>query len=78
MTWRDRARPIIARVIAETGGDDLKLVRKALREAYPFGERAMHPYKVWCSEVNRQLGTQRIKADDRQLSLEAKKESEAE
>jgi hypothetical protein len=26
-----------------------------LRDAYPWGERAYHPYRIWCSEVNRQL-----------------------
>lgn len=25
--------------------------RKAVRTAYPFGQRQMHPYKVWLSEV---------------------------
>lgn len=25
--------------------------REQLREAYPFGERAMWPYKVWCARV---------------------------
>ena len=57
MSWRDSAKPIIQRVISETGRNDLKALRKALREAYPFGERAYHPYKVWCDEVRKQLGT---------------------
>ncbi len=56
MNWRQQAAPIIARVIAEVGRDDEKKLRSALREAYPFGERAMHPYKIWCDEVRRQIG----------------------
>ena len=54
-TWRTRSAPIIARVIAEVGTDDMKALRKALREAYPFRERKYWPYKVWCDEVKRQI-----------------------
>ena len=49
--WRQQARPIIVKVIREVGTDDPKKLRKALREAYPFTERSMHPYKMWCKEV---------------------------
>nr|QNI17910.1 hypothetical protein [Pseudomonas aeruginosa] len=31
-------------------------LRKALAEAYPWGNRANRPYKAWLSEVKRQLG----------------------
>ena len=55
-TWRKHAAPIIARVIAEHQGDSEKDIRTALRAAYPYGERRMWPYKVWCAEVRRQLG----------------------
>lgn len=55
MTWRDSAYPIIGKVIAENKDKTEKEIRKALREAYPYGERRMHPYKVWCDEVNKQL-----------------------
>jgi len=54
--WRGRARPIIAKVIAEHAGRPQPEVRRALREAYPFGPRQHHPYKIWCDEVKRQLG----------------------
>jgi len=55
-TWRDLARPIIARVIAEVGTSDMRALRRALRAAYPFGERKYHPYRIWCSEIRVQLG----------------------
>ena len=55
-SWRDVARPIIAKVLRETAGQTEKEVRSALFDAYPFGERAMHPYKIWCDEVRVQLG----------------------
>jgi hypothetical protein len=28
-----------------------KVQQRALREAYPFGERKMLPYRMWCKEV---------------------------
>ena len=56
MSWRDIAAPIIRDTIASVGTQDMKALRKALHDAYPFGERRMHPYKIWCSEVKRQLG----------------------
>lgn len=56
MTWREHAAPIIARVIREIGTDDMKKLRRALREAYPYYEREMWPYKVWCDEIRDQLG----------------------
>lgn len=54
-TWRDSAGPKIAAVIAAVGTEDMKELRKALREAYPYGERKYWPYKVWLDEINRQL-----------------------
>ena len=56
MTWRDEARPIIAAVIAKYEGADLRFLRSALRDAYPWGPRENHPYKIWCDEVRVQLG----------------------
>lgn len=55
MTWRDIAKPIIAGVLAANAGADDKTIRRALRDAYPWGERAMHPYKIWCDECNTQI-----------------------
>lgn len=63
-SWRDHARPIIAQVIRDVGKADPKKLRQALRDAYPYGERSMWPYKVWCDEVRRQLGLKSsMKAD---------------
>jgi hypothetical protein len=60
-TWRDIAKPIIAATIKENQGKELKVVKAALREAYPWGQRKMHPYKIWCDEVKRQLGLKKVK-----------------
>ena len=48
--------PIITEVLKETEGKQEKEIRKALKDAYPFGQRAMHPYKVWLDEIKRQRG----------------------
>lgn len=61
-SWRDRAKPIIERVLRETAGQDEALIRAALRAAYPFGQRQYHPYKVWLDEIARQRGTRMVKA----------------
>lgn len=59
-SWRDQARPIIAQVIKECGDIPEKEIRKKLREAFPWGPRQYHPYKIWLDEINVQLGTKSI------------------
>lgn len=60
-TWREHAAPIIAAVIADNEGKTEKEIRAALREAYPYGERKYHPYKMWCDEVTAQLHPKKSK-----------------
>ncbi len=45
MTWREQYRPIIAAILREYPTDTPER-RKALRDAYPAGERAHYPYKA--------------------------------
>jgi hypothetical protein len=55
--WRLEVRRVIAGVLAGLPADTpLALVRKALRDVYPFGRRENHPYRCWCVEVRRALG----------------------
>lgn len=54
-TWREHCSPIITEVIQRVGTEDMKALRKALRDAYPYGEKRYFPYKTWCSEIRRQL-----------------------
>jgi hypothetical protein len=61
--WRRYAAPIIARVLKETEGQEERVIRRALRAAYPFGERAMHPYKVWLDEIKKQRRRLRTPAE---------------
>jgi hypothetical protein len=50
--WRNHAAPIIEAILAQRlqPGEE----KKALHDAYPFGERKMWPYKIWCNEIRRQ------------------------
>ena len=52
--WRNYAAPIIQNVLREHADADEKTIRKALHDAYPFGQRKYHPYKIWCDEIKRQ------------------------
>lgn len=66
-TAKSRWREPAARVIRETlrklpANTPLEQKRKAISAAYPFGERAMHPYKIWLSEVKRALGQEKKKS----------------
>lgn len=67
-TWREAARPIIARVLAETQGQEENAIRKALHDAYPWCSREGFPYKVWCSEIQSQRGTYKTKGQRNQES----------
>lgn len=65
-TWRESATPIIRQVLADNAGKPEKEIRKALRDAYPWGERRYHPYKIWCDEIRRQRGKKKLKKPGRQ------------
>lgn len=54
--WRNHAAPIIRRILEATAGKAEREVRRALRKAYPFGQRKYHPYRIWCDEIARQRG----------------------
>jgi len=61
-TWRERARPIIAEVLSETQGQSESSIRKALCDAFPFGPKQYHPYKIWLDEIKAQRGLKKTKA----------------
>jgi hypothetical protein len=56
--WRKESREIIARLLEDCKacGYDEATIKKALHDAYPFGERKYHPYKIWLDEIKRQRG----------------------
>lgn len=55
-TWRETAARIVEAVLCRTHGQPEAVIKKALFDAYPYGERRYHPYKVWLSEIRRQRG----------------------
>jgi uncharacterized protein (TIGR02996 family) len=56
--WRDESRRVIAVALAALPADaDRTAKAKALRDAYPFGERRGWPYKAWLAEQRIALGT---------------------
>lgn len=69
-TWRDYAAPIICKVLQETAGKSEKEIKAALYDAYPWGQRAMHPYKIWLDEIKRQRGLKPAKEIPGQIKLE--------
>lgn len=56
VSWRDRARPIIAAALAETKGQSEEDIRATLFERYPFGVRKHYPHQVWLDEIRKQRG----------------------
>lgn len=58
--WRRIAAPIIADVLREMGGKPEHEIRAALLNAYPFGPRRHHPYRIWRDEIRIQTGRRRI------------------
>jgi hypothetical protein len=56
--WRCIANKAITKALEAGKAQGLEgaaLEKYVRANGYPFGERAMHPYKIWCSEVNRVL-----------------------
>lgn len=59
--WRERYRPLIAQVLRETAGQKDSQIKAALREAFPSGQRSLHPYKMWLKEIRFQRGLEKDK-----------------
>lgn len=57
--WRDRANAVTSGVIKDNPGLPVAELRKKISAAYPFGARAMHPYKIWCDCVKKALKLER-------------------
>lgn len=69
-TWRGRAATSLYGTLANFPVEQWhsKECTKALRESYPFGERAMWPYRVWLEERRRILhGANHIRKEDQPL-----------
>jgi hypothetical protein len=55
--WRAAAEYTVRKALAAAleRGYDRKQTQALIRSAYPFGERANYPYKVWLDTVRRML-----------------------
>jgi hypothetical protein len=50
VTWREKSYKSVRETLQALPSDATeKEARRALRAAYPFGERSRYPYKAWCS-----------------------------
>lgn len=73
--WRPYANAIITKIILENNSVPEKDLRKKISEAYPWGERANHPYKIWCSAVQeclwtlRRIGKRPTAAQEQEVTL---------
>lgn len=54
-SWRDHSREVIDQITRDMGITDPDALEKAIRAAYPFGERAHWPYRVFNEEVRRHM-----------------------
>ncbi len=49
MSWYERSQAVIRKVDESLPlGVTFAERKKAIYDAYPFGQRAYHPYKMWC------------------------------
>lgn len=66
MSWYEQARAVIQRVHADLPDDlPFKERKRAIQEAYPFGPRQYHPYKMWCKAQREYLARYSNPENDR-------------
>ena len=61
MTWREQSLKVIRGVVADNPNASNDELRKIVSDAYPFGKRAMFPYKAWLKAVEQVLGPSKKK-----------------
>lgn len=54
-TWRQQAQAAIAKALEDVTSTAPDELRRILFDAYPFGVRQYHPYKIWCDAVNKEI-----------------------
>ena len=70
MSWYESAKEHISRV-HKTLPDDVSFDNrvKAIREAYPWGERRMHPYKMWLKAQRQYLARYEPDSESKRFPL---------
>jgi hypothetical protein len=61
VSWRQRSAEVIANVIRENPTLTGQPLRKAISDAYPFGQKSNYPYTAWLAAVEDALGPSKKK-----------------
>lgn len=65
--WRETANRVIRQVVEANPNATNDQLRQLAGQAYPFGPRKYHPYKIWLDELNQMIprnGKRVATADD--------------
>jgi hypothetical protein len=54
--WRTKAISVIQQVISEHSAATVDEQRRLAEQAYPFGPRSNHPYRIWRKTMNEVFG----------------------
>lgn len=67
--WRNKANAVINHTLDTHKPQNEADARTLLRTAYPFGERAMHPYNIWLDAVKKAMHKRFPKQIDNNIGL---------
>lgn len=68
-SWEAESMQIIRNVLKDNEHSTESELKRALKDAYPFGERKHWPYKIWCNCVKRALAGRRLSETKPENSL---------
>lgn len=68
-SWEAESMQIIRNVLKDNEHSTESELKRALKDAYPFGERKHWPYKIWCGCVKRALAGRRLSETKPENSL---------
>ncbi len=53
MTWRSKSAEVLRGLVSQVKHLAPEDARRVISQAYPFGPRSNHPYKIWLDECHR-------------------------
>lgn len=68
-SWKEESMQIIRNVLKDNEHSTEQELKRALKDAYPFGERKHWPYKIWLDCVRRALAGRRLSETKPENSL---------
>ena len=68
-SWEEESTHVIRNVLKDYENRPEAELKRALKDAYPFGERKHWPYKIWCDCVKRALAGRRLSETKPENSL---------